>query len=206
MGLDQPLIVQYFTYIGNVLHGNLGYSYTYNEEVSTLIAQALPMTALLGLAGLTCRWPSRSRSEWSPASSAVPSGHLRDDLRAPRPVGLDRVAGGRARPGVRGQPPLAADIRIRWTRLPHPPRDLCRRPGLRADDANAPIRDDRITQQDYIMAARARGIRRTRIYGTYAFKNAVLPLITVIGSQIGMVMAGSHRDRDHLQLARNRPV
>ncbi len=50
-GYNKPIFVQYWHYIDNLLHGNLGYSYHYNQTVNALLAQDLPKTALLvGLA------------------------------------------------------------------------------------------------------------------------------------------------------------
>ncbi len=50
-GYNKPIFVQYWHYIDNLLHGNLGYSYHYNQTVNSLLAQDLPKTALLvGLA------------------------------------------------------------------------------------------------------------------------------------------------------------
>jgi peptide/nickel transport system permease protein len=46
-GLDKPLVVQYFIYLGQLLRGDLGTSYTYNESVSQLIVERLPKTLLL---------------------------------------------------------------------------------------------------------------------------------------------------------------
>ena len=46
-------------------------------------------------------------------------------------------------------------------------------------------------QQDYITATRARGIPRRQIYTKYALKNAILPVITVMGNNLGAMMAGS---------------
>lgn len=46
-GYDQPVIVQYFRYLGQLLSGNLGYSYQLNENVGALLAQRLPKTLLL---------------------------------------------------------------------------------------------------------------------------------------------------------------
>ena len=43
-GLDQPLIVQYFTYLANLLHGNLGVSTTTHDDVTSDLARALPAT------------------------------------------------------------------------------------------------------------------------------------------------------------------
>jgi peptide/nickel transport system permease protein len=46
-GYNRPLIVQYVSYAGKLLHGNLGYSYYYNQSVNSLLAQDLPKTLLL---------------------------------------------------------------------------------------------------------------------------------------------------------------
>lgn len=50
-GLDRPILEQYGRYIVTVLHGDLGYSYTYHKPVLALIAQRLPSTLLLVLFG-----------------------------------------------------------------------------------------------------------------------------------------------------------
>lgn len=46
-GLDRPLVVQYFIYLGQLLRGDLGTSYTFNESVTQLIVERLPKTMLL---------------------------------------------------------------------------------------------------------------------------------------------------------------
>jgi peptide/nickel transport system permease protein len=52
-GYNEPLPVQYWRYIDQLVHGNLGYSYYYNENVSAILGQVLPKTAMLvGLAYL----------------------------------------------------------------------------------------------------------------------------------------------------------
>jgi len=51
LGLDRPILVQYGSFLWKALHGNLGYSYTNSEPVTTLIGQALPITASLVVGG-----------------------------------------------------------------------------------------------------------------------------------------------------------
>jgi peptide/nickel transport system permease protein len=46
-GYNRPLVVQYLSYVNKLLHGNLGYSYFYNQTVNSLLAQDLPKTLLL---------------------------------------------------------------------------------------------------------------------------------------------------------------
>src|SRR5262245_23857996 len=55
LGLDQPLIVQYGHFVWRALHGDLGYSYYSHQPVTTLIADAFPVTASLAL-GAAVLW------------------------------------------------------------------------------------------------------------------------------------------------------
>jgi peptide/nickel transport system permease protein len=52
LGLNQPIMVQYWHYIDNLLHGNLGYSYFNQESVNTMLKQDLPPTISLVIGGL----------------------------------------------------------------------------------------------------------------------------------------------------------
>ncbi len=52
--LDRPMLLQFAYYLGGLLHGNLGQSYVQREPVTTLIAQRLPATGMLALAGVVC--------------------------------------------------------------------------------------------------------------------------------------------------------
>ncbi len=51
-GLDRPIYIQYFKWIGGVLTGNFGRSFDWNEAVAVLIAERLPMTIVISLATL----------------------------------------------------------------------------------------------------------------------------------------------------------
>ena len=52
-GLDRPLLVQFFAYVGNALTGNLGVSFRSGEPVTLILLDRLPATVSLGLAGIT---------------------------------------------------------------------------------------------------------------------------------------------------------
>src|ERR1700729_4213381 len=52
LGLNQPIAVQYWHFIDNLLHGNLGFSYYTGESVDTMVRQDLPPTASLLVGGL----------------------------------------------------------------------------------------------------------------------------------------------------------
>lgn len=51
LGLDRPLLDQYWSFLGRLLHGDLGYSYTNSEPVTKLIHQGLPVTVSLAIGG-----------------------------------------------------------------------------------------------------------------------------------------------------------
>src|SRR5919206_2189012 len=55
-GLDKPLPVQYLVYVTNIFTGNFGVSYSRNQDVSTLVASAVPYTVTLAVASIlvTC--------------------------------------------------------------------------------------------------------------------------------------------------------
>ena len=48
-----------------------------------------------------------------------------------------------------------------------------------------------VVRQDYIRTARAKGLSERQVIWKHALKNALIPVITVVGMQIGMIMAGS---------------
>lgn len=52
LGLDQPLLLQYFNYLGRVLTGDLGYSYYYKESINELIARTMPAILELSFVSL----------------------------------------------------------------------------------------------------------------------------------------------------------
>ena len=52
-GLDRPLYVQFFSWVGRAMVGDFGQSYFFKDSVSNLIARRLPITLTLGLTGLS---------------------------------------------------------------------------------------------------------------------------------------------------------
>lgn len=52
MGLDQSFVQRYLSWLGGVLHGDFGYSYTYSESVSSVLAKRLPVTLILSVVSL----------------------------------------------------------------------------------------------------------------------------------------------------------
>lgn len=192
MGLDLPPVVQYLRYLGNIVQGDLGYSYFYQQDVSTLISRALPNTALLGLASMLIS-----------LGIAIPLGMLAAIKRGTVWDALAMFAAliGQSMSSVWFAVLLVLVFAVKLGWLPTSGSGgfvyiilpaLC----LAFQDyalSTRMLRSGMIGAlgQDYVMAAKARGIAKRRIHWRYAFKNAVLPLLTVVGSQIGGVLAGS---------------
>ena len=55
-GVDQPVLMQYFKWITRFLHGDMGHSFEYNQEVSVLISERIGLTICISLAGLLFTW------------------------------------------------------------------------------------------------------------------------------------------------------
>lgn len=192
MGLDQPLITQYFTYIKGVLQGDLGYSYHFNMSVSKLIAFRLPNTARLAFFALLCALI------WS-----IPLGLIAGIKRgtpADTFAMLFAIVGqSMSTVWLSLMLILIFGVKLKW--LPTQGYESFKNlimPGICmgfAFSANVTrmLRSGMIDvlQEDHITATRARGIQKIQIYCKYAFKNALVPVITIIGSQFGFLMAGS---------------
>ena len=58
-----------------------------------------------------------------------------------------------------------------------------------------------VLREDYVRTARAKGCR-LRVVGVHALRNALIPVVTTIGLQVGMLLVGRDPDRDDLLVAR----
>ncbi len=63
-----------------------------------------------------------------------------------------------------------------------------------------------VLNEDYVRTARAKGLPPWRVVGLHALRNALIPVVTVIGLQVGLLFVGRDPDRDDLLLARDRQV
>jgi peptide/nickel transport system permease protein len=73
-GFDQPFYVQYLKWVGQILHGNLGFSIKLNQSVSSLIAQDLPKTiVLVALGTLFSLLPGVPLGLYQPSSATPPA-------------------------------------------------------------------------------------------------------------------------------------
>jgi ABC-type dipeptide/oligopeptide/nickel transport system permease component len=196
-GLDVPLGQQYWHYLWGVLHGNLGRSLRLHDSVLTLILQRYPYTlaltvaaTLLGVvisvpAGVASarrlnRWPDRTLSVVSLFGLSFPTFALGPALILIFAIGLGwfPVSGA----GVGGW-----DF-LRHLILPAVTLGL----GLGAVLTRM-VRTSMLEElgQDYIRTARAKGLSEREVVYRHALRNALNPVLTVVGLQFGSLLAGA---------------
>lgn len=191
LGLDQPLLVQFGTYLANLLHGNLGRSYAQKTEVWTLIVARLPATLVLMLAGILVE---------------VVLGLTLGTIAAVRRGGfVDRLVMMASFVGVSAPQFVVAllllyvfAVTLGW--LPMSGYGTFAHVVLPASTLGVlgvgwyarMVRSAMIDvlNQDYVRTARAKGLSSRRIIFRHALPNAILPIIAMIGIDIGQFMGG----------------
>lgn len=200
LGLNDPVLVQYLGWVGSALQGDLGSSLFSNQSVTTAIVTRFPVTVavtaaamLVALliavpAGITAavyrdRWPDRAATLFASVGISMPNFWVGILLviafalmfpifpavgYAPVEEGIGAWAHHLVLPGLTLGTAAAAEI----TRQ------------LRGS-----LYD--VMQQDYIRTARANGLRGGVVIAKHGMKNAAVPVVTVIGFQIGFLLGGS---------------
>ena len=200
MGLNRPLPVQYVEWLGRALRGDLGRSIQYDVPVGALILSRLPVTlplALLAAAfmiavavplGLYAATHHRRAGDYlamivSQLGISIPqfwSGLLlillfSVTLGWVRSGGFEGWSAG-FWPGLRSLllPAIAlglfqAAVLVRATR--------------------SAVLD--VLREDYVRTARAKGVSERLVLGKHTFRNALIPVVTVAGLQLGQLMAGA---------------
>lgn len=205
-GLDKPLLDQYLIYLNNLLHLNLGYSYRYNMSVRVLLLSRLGPTALLvgtallvaiifgSLLGVLAStkvntWIDNIISSFSLAAFAAPlfwTGLMAIVLFSVN-LGILPFNGFES----------VASTKVGWARLIDILKHLILPSGTLALFFLATyVKLTRATMlevlsSDYITTALAKGLPRRVIVWKHAYPNARLPVITMIGLQMGALVGGS---------------
>jgi ABC-type dipeptide/oligopeptide/nickel transport system permease component len=191
-GLDVPVGTQYVRYWKGVLHGDLGKSIRLNQPVTKLVKAAYPATIGLTLASLAVA-----------ILLSIPAG-VRSALRRNR--WDDRVLSfvsllGLSFPNFALGPILMLLFAIRLGWLPvsgtgslaHYVLPAVTMGGALAAILTRMVRTSMLEElgQDYIRTARAKGLSEHAVVYRHALRNAMIPVITVIGLQFGALLAGA---------------
>lgn len=191
LGLDQPLVMQFLHYVGNLLHGDLGRSYTQKTEVLPLILARLPATLVLMAAGIVVE---------------VALGLTFGIIAAVRRGGfVDRAIMMLSFVGVSspqfvvallllyvfaatlGWFPMSGFGTVRHVVLPALTLGVLGAGWYARMVRSAMIE---VLRQDYVRTAHAKGLSGRRVVLGHALPNALLPIIAMVGIDIGQFMSG----------------
>ncbi|HFD15732.1 MAG TPA: ABC transporter permease [Rhodospirillales bacterium] len=192
LGLDLPLWQQYLRYLGNLLQGDLGRSYIQKTEVSTLIASRLPATLQLMagaivlelLIGLSAGIYAASR-RGRPADRAIMVASFAAVSAPQFVIGILLLYVFAVRLGWF---PIGGYGTFRHLVLPALTLGLLGG-GWYARMMRSAMID--VLRQDYIVTARAKGAGGLRILFVHALRNAALPVVAMVGLDIGIFMSGA---------------
>jgi peptide/nickel transport system permease protein len=200
LGLDQPLPIQYLTWLSHVVRGDLGRKWRTNQPVLEAIVERLPATVELTLLALLVS-----------LTIAIPTGIISATRRGSR---ADLFVTTLALIGVSMPGFVLAFILILifslWLRWLPPigytpiQKDLLANlqgmimPALTLGTAAAAV-VARLTRssllevlsQDYIRTAHAKGLRERMVIYKHALKNAMIPVVTIVGLQLGALLGGA---------------
>lgn len=200
LGLNDPLPIQYSHFLGDLLRGHLGDSPAYNKPVTELIARTLPNTLLLGLTAiflaLLIAVPIGILSARKQNSLIDYLSMLISLVGVSMPVywlGMMLVYAFAVRinifPAI-GMGSLSEgflDVVIHLT-LPA----ICLATIPMANFARITRSSMlEVIRQDYIRTARAKGLKESVVIWKHGLKNALIPILTVIGMQISMMLSGA---------------
>ncbi len=192
LGLDQPLYRQYFTYVGNVLQGDLGESITTKRPVTEEIRDRYPATLKLAFASLVV-------SIIIGLATGVLAALYKDTL-------IDTLAMAFSVAGL-SMPAFwfgllmiyFFSVRLGWfTVVPTDSLKSLILPavtlGLIASSIVARLVRSamlEVLSQDYIRTARAKGLGEPGVMWNHAIRNALLPIVTIVGLQFGGLLSGA---------------
>ena len=191
-GLDAPLGQQYRHYWKGVLHGDLGPSLRFNQSVSHLIAQRYPYTLQLTVAAL-----------FVAIVISIPAGVRSAQRRGRWDDKLLSVVSlfGLSFPNFALGPILILLFAIKMGWLPvsgsgsfaHLILPAITMGGALAAILTRMVRTSMLEElgQDYIRTARAKGLPERTVVYRHALRNAMLPVLTVLGLQFGALLAGA---------------
>lgn len=192
-GFDQPLIKQYFRYMNNLFHGNLGYSMKYtNKTVNYIIGSTFPKSADLGIRSLIVAvtfglllgiLAARKRGTWvdfacvlvAIIGTSIPDFIMGAVLQYFFGIKWNLL-------------PVAKYESFKYTILP-----TCALAFYTLTSVSRIMRSSmlEVTSQDYIKTARSKGLSEFRITFKHQIRNAIMPVLTVLGPTVAAVLTGT---------------
>ncbi|MEU0554429.1 ABC transporter permease [Dactylosporangium sp. NPDC006015] len=192
LGLDRPLLVQYLDYLKGVFTGDLGQSLQFYQSNTSMIMDRLPFTLQLVAAGMALAiligvplgvlaarregtWWDRAASTVALLGQSVPVFWFGMMLVVLFAVNLGWLPAGQSgTPAHLVLPALTMSV--------YPMAQIARLTRASMSEALA---------EPYIDAAKARGILGRRVVWRHAFKNAMMPILTIVVLQTGILLSGA---------------
>lgn len=189
LGLDRPLLVRFGAFLARAVRGDLGHSLQTDEPVTGILRERLPATALLAVAGMAL---------WLligiPAGIATAMSRRADRVSLVLGIGLLSIPTfllgrwGQYLLAYRtGWFPVAGYGSVGHLLLPALTLGLAGA-GYYARLVHTSMTE--VLREDYVRAARARGLPPGWVLRRYALRNALLPLITVVGMDLPGLLSG----------------
>ena len=200
LGLDRPLYVQYLRWVGGMLRGDFGHSFKDNRKVLTTVLQKVPVTGELTIAalaiawtiaipaGVVAAWRRRTAVDYSASAAAltglsIPNFWLGIMLIYLFAVHLRWLP-------ASGFVPLGQDPALNLKTIVMPAFVL----GIvLAAVVMRQLRSSmlEVLSADYVRTANAKGLGERVVLVRHALRNAVIPVITVMGIQMGTLFGGA---------------
>lgn len=200
MGLDQPLLIRYFSWIGGLLVGDFGKSYTYSVPVLNLITERIAVSLPLALISLFLStiiaipvglFSASRRGTMADSGTmavaqvgvAIPNFWFALLLVYVFAVTLRLVPAG-------GFPGWNAGLWTAFKSLILPSIALgLPQAAILARVTRSALLD--VLGEDYIRTARAKGLTRRKVLYRHALRNALIPVLTILGLQFAFLLAGT---------------
>lgn len=191
-GLDQPIYIQYAQFVKEALKGNLGVSYQYNQPTLHLVLSRLPATLTLAFAAIIIA-----------CIIAIPLGSIAAIWKG-KPIEKASLVGSLLGISI---PSFWLGILLilvfsEWLRwFPASGRGglshvVLPAMSLAVSNIGLIVRlvhsnMEEVLTQDYIVTARAKGLKPSKIYFIHALKNSLAPTVNIVGLQFGTLLGGS---------------
>ncbi|MCB6727236.1 ABC transporter permease [Blautia producta] len=191
MEQDQPLGKQYISYMGNLLHGDLGYSYRTNKPVMDILKSAWPATLQLAVCSMIVA-----------VLLGVPIGIFAAIHRGKAGDTIAMIAAflGVSMPSFWLALLLIIEFSVNHNWFPFYGREgissfvlpsLTLGLGVAANIARLTRTSMlEVLGQDYIRTAKGKGVKSGKIIWVHALRNAAVPVVTIIGLQFGVLLGG----------------
>jgi peptide/nickel transport system permease protein len=186
-GLDQPIYIQYGRFLANIASGDLGMSFRYADPVINLIGERLPATIELAIASMLIAlmigiplgvWAGAKPNSWADNLGSV--------------VGFFGISMPSFWLGILHSL-LSGNMKAVWDGIKHiimPAIALgTAMMGLIMRVTRSSVLE--IMSEDFVRTARAKGLGENTVLWRHVLRNALVPVITVVGLELGTLLSGS---------------